>query len=149
MTATICFYFMQGTQKELLFCLLVYFQYYDDRHRTDGIIMTGELGGMWRDVVETYFRVLCRNIWNNQENHKNLSWYLVYWLRFIGKLPKYEPEVLPLHQQLKNKLMLNEKISHTGSSVGRESPSLMFQAAFLGRDRGGEWADGNKAVAPS
>lgn len=37
----------------------------------------------------------------------------------------------------------------TGSSVGRESPSLMLQAAFFGRARGEEWADGNRAAAPS
>jgi hypothetical protein len=45
--------------------------------------------------------------------------------------------------------MLNNKVPHTGSSVGRGSPSLMFQAAFLGRPCGREWADGNKAAAPS
>jgi hypothetical protein len=37
----------------------------------------------------------------------------------------------------------------TGSSVGRESPSLMFQAAFFGRALGEEWADGIRATAPS
>lgn len=37
----------------------------------------------------------------------------------------------------------------TGSSVGKESPSLMFQAAFFGRALGEEWADGNRAAAPS
>jgi hypothetical protein len=33
--------------------------------------------------------------------------------------------------------------------MGSDSPSLMLQAAFLGRARGEEWVDGNKAVAPS
>jgi len=39
--------------------------------------------------------------------------------------------------------------SHTGSSMGSDRPSLTFQAAFLGRARGEEWADGNTAAAPS
>lgn len=38
---------------------------------------------------------------------------------------------------------------HTGSSMGSDNPSLRFQAAFLGRACGEEWADGNTAAAPS
>jgi hypothetical protein len=33
--------------------------------------------------------------------------------------------------------------------MGSDSPSLIFQTAFLGRARGEEWADGKTAAAPS